>query len=93
MIPAKYMVEFNKVPRSHLKLMATVRHSGKYTGMDIADEGILGYDVCAGPLSQNVGCLAQPVYDEVLYALQGKVDAAKEVNGKGIITRSKSSGW
>ena len=55
MIPAKYMDEFNKVPPSHLKLTATVRHFDKYTGIDIADEEMLGYDVCAGPLSQNIG--------------------------------------
>lgn len=92
MIPAKYMSDFNQVPRSHLKLTATVRYSGKYTGMDIADEGMLGYDVCAGPLSQNIGRLAQPVYDEILHALQGKVNEAKEVNGKGFIATKRSSG-
>ena len=95
MIPPKYMDEFNKVPRSHLKLTATVRYFGKYTGMDIADEGMLGFDVCAGPLSQNIGRLAQPVYDEILYALRGKIDEAKEVNGKWyycIIAISKSGG-
>ncbi|PKY01598.1 cytochrome P450 [Aspergillus campestris IBT 28561] len=81
MIPAKYMSDFNQVPRSHLKLTATVRYSGKYTGMDIADEGMLGYDVCAGPLSQNIGRLAQPVYDEIVHAHQGKVSEAKDVNG------------
>lgn len=92
MIPAKYMSDFNQVPRSHLKLTATVRYSGKYTGMDIADEGLLGYDVCAGPLSQNIGRLAQPVYDEIVHALRGKVNEAKDVNGKWIVTTGKSSG-
>ena len=57
MIPAKFMDEFNRVPRHHLQLTATLRHAGKYTGMDIADEGMLGYEVCAGPLSQNIGMI------------------------------------
>ena len=48
--------------------------------MDVADQGMLGFDVCAGPLSQNIGRLAQPVYDEIVYALRGKIDEAKEVN-------------
>lgn len=92
MMSVEYMDEFNKVPRSYLRLTVTVRHSGKYTGMDIEDIGMLGYDVCARPLSQNIGSLAQLIYDPVLYALQGKINTAKEVDGKKIIAIRKSSG-
>lgn len=55
LIPPTFMDEFNRIPRSWLKLTATLRHAGKYTGMDVADEGTLGYDVCIGPLTQNIG--------------------------------------
>lgn len=47
----KVLDKFNKVPRSHLGLTATVRHSGNFTGMDIADEGMLVYNVCASSVS------------------------------------------
>lgn len=80
MMPAKYMDEFNKVPRSHLRLTATMRHSGKYTGMDIADEGMLGYNVC------SVHCRGilvvwhnQPTMDFCMHSKEGSLKQKKSM--------------
>ena len=51
----KFMSDFNTLPRSKVRLTATIRHAGQYTSMDIAEESSLQYDVCASQLSQNIG--------------------------------------
>jgi len=75
-----------------------------YTGMDICEESSLQYDVCAGPLSRNIGMaashprkreilsnwdvliipglFAQPVYSEILFAVNKKLEASQSISGK-----------
>jgi hypothetical protein len=51
-IGPKFMAELNKLPRSMLRLTTSVRYA--YTGMDIAEESSLQYEVCAGQLAKNI---------------------------------------
>lgn len=76
-LSAKFMKDFMPLPRSQVQLTASIRHGGRYTGMNIAEKGSLAYDVCTIQLSQNIGRLAQPVYDEVLHALKEKLRATQ----------------
>jgi hypothetical protein len=80
-VPHKFMSELNKLPRSQLRLTSSERFV--YTGMDICEESNLQYEVCAGPLSRNIGHLTQPAYDEILSALNKKLKAASSGNLKG----------
>jgi len=51
----KFMKDFSVLRRKDLRLTASVRHAGPYTGFDIAEESDLQFIVCAGQLSQNIG--------------------------------------
>jgi hypothetical protein len=80
-VPHKFMSELNKLPRSQVRLTSSERFV--YTGMDICEESNLQYEVCAGPLSRNIGHLTQPTYDEILFALNKKLKTAPGGNLKG----------
>jgi hypothetical protein len=80
-VPHKFMSELNKLPRSQVRLTSSERFV--YTGMDICEESNLQYEVCAGPLSRNIGQLTQPTYDEILFALNMKLKTAPSGNFKG----------
>ncbi|KAF2864692.1 cytochrome P450 [Massariosphaeria phaeospora] len=71
-VSAKFMKDFMSLPRSTVRLTASIRHAGPYTGMDIVEESGLQFDMCAGQLSQNIGRLAQPVFDEAASTLHAK---------------------
>jgi hypothetical protein len=51
----KFIKDFMPLPRSTIRLTASRRHAGPYTGMDIVEESSLQFEVCAGQLSQNTG--------------------------------------
>ncbi|KAF2122024.1 cytochrome P450 [Lophiotrema nucula] len=80
-VSPKFMKDFMSLPRSTVRLTASIRHAGPYTGMDIAEDGDLQFVVCAGQLTQNIGRLAQPVFDEISFALQQKLASVLDVNG------------
>lgn len=52
-ISHRFMSEINKLPRSSVRLTTSERY--EYTGMDICEESNLQYEVCAGPLTRNIG--------------------------------------
>lgn len=52
-ISHEFMGDLNKLSRSQARLTASERLA--YTGMDICEESSLQYEVCAGPLSRNIG--------------------------------------
>jgi hypothetical protein len=54
-VSRKFMKDFSSLPRKHVRLTASVRHAGPYTGFDIAEESDLQFIVCSGQLSQNIG--------------------------------------
>lgn len=53
-VSRKFMKDLSVLLRKHVRLTASVRHAGPYTGFDIAEESDLQYVVCAGQLSQNI---------------------------------------
>ncbi|KAF2649957.1 cytochrome P450 [Lophiostoma macrostomum CBS 122681] len=69
----KFMKDFMPLPRSTVRLTASRRHAGPYTGLDIAEESSLQFEVCAGQLSQSIGTLARPVLDEISYCMNEKL--------------------
>lgn len=60
-VSSKFMPDFMSLPRSTVRLTASIRHAGPWTGIDIAEESGLQFDVCAGQLTQNIG-IGAPVY-------------------------------
>jgi hypothetical protein len=56
------MKDFLPLPRSQVQLTAAIRHGGRYTGMTIAEESSLAYDVCVSQLSQYIGIRNVIVY-------------------------------
>lgn len=54
-VSQKFMKDFGSLSRAQLHLTATRRLAGPYTDMDIAEEGDLTFNVCAGLLTQNIG--------------------------------------
>ncbi|CAG8977661.1 hypothetical protein HYALB_00006611 [Hymenoscyphus albidus] len=73
-VSRKFMKDFGTLSRSELQVTATIRHAGEDTGMDIVEQGDLQFIVCASQLSQNISRLAQPVCDEILFALNQKLE-------------------
>ncbi|KAF7909635.1 uncharacterized protein EAF01_003353 [Botrytis porri] len=53
-VSRKFMKDFSVLPGKQVRLTASVRHAGPYTGFDIAEESDLQFLVCAGQLSQNL---------------------------------------
>ncbi|EMR80705.1 putative cytochrome p450 monooxygenase protein [Botrytis cinerea BcDW1] len=80
-VSRKFMKDFNALPRKQVRLTASVRHAGPYTGFDIAEESDLQFLVCAGQLSQNIGRLAQPTYDEILFRINSKLEKTGSKDG------------
>jgi hypothetical protein len=66
-VPVGLMNELNKIPRSMLRLTASVRYA--YTGMDICEESSLQYDVCAGQLTKYIGCSSKCYFIVVQYLI------------------------
>ena len=52
-VSPKFMSELNKLPRSVMRLTTSERYA--YTGMDVCEESNLQYELCAGPLTRNLG--------------------------------------
>ncbi|TGO51241.1 hypothetical protein BOTNAR_0363g00020 [Botryotinia narcissicola] len=80
-VSRKFMKDFSVLPRKQVRLTASVRHAGPYTGFDIAEESDLQFLVCAGQLSQNIGRLAQPTYDEILFRINSKLEKTESKDG------------
>ncbi|KAF7862708.1 hypothetical protein EAF04_007581 [Stromatinia cepivora] len=80
-VSRKFMKDFSVLPRKQVRLTASVRHAGPYTGFDIAEESDLQFVVCSGQLSQNISRLAQPTYDEILFRLNSKLEKTESNNG------------
>ncbi|KAM0170711.1 hypothetical protein ACHAPF_008819 [Botrytis cinerea] len=86
-VSRKFMKDFNALPRKQVRLTASVRHAGPYTGFDIAEESDLQFLVCAGQLSQNIGRLAQPTYDEILFRINSKLEKTGSKDVVSLIDR------
>jgi len=94
-VSPRFMKDFNLLSRKQLRLTASVRHAGPYTGFDIAEESELQFVVCAGQLSQNIGTLealqrevltfqgrlAKPAFDEICSALTVKLEKPPSTDG------------
>ncbi|TGO88717.1 hypothetical protein BPOR_0145g00020 [Botrytis porri] len=80
-VSRKFMKDFSVLPGKQVRLTASVRHAGPYTGFDIAEESDLQFLVCAGQLSQNLGRLAQPTYDEISFRINSKIEKTESKDG------------